>query len=80
MRHFPWQQAARDNVVIAMAVLRIIRRWRLREDLSIRENALRTGQTAKQLHEDLVKLGYTGSYGRVAACEQPISAASANIG
>lgn len=24
-------------------------------------------RTAKQLHEDLVKLGYTGSYGRVAA-------------
>ena len=24
-------------------------------------------QAAKQLHEDLVKLGYTGSYGRVAA-------------
>jgi hypothetical protein len=24
-------------------------------------------QTAKQLYEDLVKLGYTGSYGRVAA-------------
>ncbi len=47
-----------------MAFLSIIRRWALREHLSIREIARRT---AKQLHEDLVKLGYTGSYGRVAA-------------
>ena len=100
-----------------MAFLRIIRRWALREHLSIREIARRTTlsrttirshlrsgavepkfsvperpskldpyatklavwlkteagksrkqrRTAKQLHEDLVKLGYTGSYGRVAA-------------
>jgi len=98
-------------------VLSIIRRWALREHLSIREIARRTKlsrntirsylrsgaveprfsvperpgkldphatkllgwlkteagksrkerRTAKQLHEDLVKLGYTGSYGRVAA-------------
>ena len=50
--------------MIDMAFLSIIRRWALREHLSIREIARRT---AKQLHEDLVKLGYTGSYGRVAA-------------
>ena len=100
-----------------MAFLSIIRRWALREHLSIREIARRTGlsrntirkylrtgavepkftvpdrpskldpyalklvgwlkteagksrkqrRTAKHLHEDLVKLGYTGSYGRVAA-------------
>ena len=100
-----------------MAFLSIIRRWALREHLSIREIARRTKlsrntirsylrsgavepkfsvperpskldpyatklavwlkteaaksrkqrRTAKQLHEDLVKLGYTGSYGRVAA-------------
>jgi transposase len=103
--------------VIDMAFLSIIRRWALREHLSIREIARRTKlsrntirkylrsgavepefriserpskldpyaaklsgwlkteagksrkqrRTAKQLHEDLVKLGYTGSYGRVAA-------------
>jgi len=97
-----------------MAFLSIIRRWALREHLSIREIARRTQlsrntirkylrsgavepkfsvpdrpskldpyatklavwlkteagksrkqrRTAKQLHEDLVKLGYTGSYGR----------------
>jgi transposase len=100
-----------------MAFLSIIRRWALREHLSIREFARRTKlsrntirkylrsgavepefrvperpskldpyaaklagwlktetgksrkerRTARQLHEDLVKLGYTGSYGRVAA-------------
>ena len=56
-----------------MAFLSIIRRWELREHLSIREIARRTKlsrsgrRTAKQLHEDLVKLGYTGFYGRVAA-------------
>ena len=100
-----------------MAFLSIIRRWALREHLSIREIARRTKlsrntirkylrsgavepefrvperpskldsfaaklagwlkteaaksrkqrRTSKQLHEDLVKLGYTGSYGRVAA-------------
>ena len=100
-----------------MAFLSIIRRWALREHLSIREIARRTKlsrntirsylrsgavepkfsvperpskldpyaaklavwlkteagksrkqrRTARQLHEDLVKLGYTGSYGRVAA-------------
>jgi transposase len=103
--------------VIDMAFLSIIRRWALREHLSIREIARRTKlsrntirkylrsgavepefrvperpskldpyaaklagwlktetgksrkerRTARQLHEDLVKLGYTGSYGRVAA-------------
>lgn len=100
-----------------MAFLSIIRRWALREHLSIREIARRTKlsrntirkylrsgavepefkvaerpskldpfaaklsgwlkteagksrkqrRTSKQLHDDLVKLGYTGSYGRVAA-------------
>lgn len=100
-----------------MAFLSIIRRWALREHLSIREIARRTGlsrntirkylrsgavepqfrvadrpskldayavklsgwlkseagksrkqrRTAKQLHADLVALGYDGSYGRVAA-------------
>jgi len=100
-----------------MAFLSIIRRWALREHLSIREIARRTKlsrntirkylrsgavepefrvperpskldpyaaklsswlkteagkgrkqrRTSKQLHEDLVRLGYTGSYGRVAA-------------
>ena len=100
-----------------MVFLSSIRRWALREHLSIREIARRTKlsrntirrylrsgavepefrvpersskldpfavklagwlktetgksrkqrRTAKQLHEDLVKLGYTGSYGRVAA-------------
>lgn len=100
-----------------MAFLSIIRRWALREHLSVRQIARRTKlsrntirsylrsgavepkfsvpgrpgkldphatklavwlkteagksrkqrRTAKQLHEDLVKLGYTGSYGRVAA-------------
>ena len=100
-----------------MAFLSIIRRWALREHLSIREIARRTKlsrntirkylrsgavepefrvperpskldpyaaklagwlktetgksrkerRTAKQLHEDLVRLGYSGSYGRVAA-------------
>jgi transposase len=103
--------------VIGMAFLSIIRRWALREHLSIREIARRTKlsrntirkylrsgavepefsvperpskldpfaaklsgwlkteagksrkqrRTSKQLHDDLVKLGYTGSYGRVAA-------------
>ena len=100
-----------------MAFLSIIRRWALREHLSIREIARRTKlsrntirkylrsgavepefkvaerrskldpfaarlsgwlkteagksrkqrRTSKQLHDDLVTLGYTGSYGRVAA-------------
>lgn len=100
-----------------MALLSIIRRWHLRDHLSIREIALRTGlsrntirkylrsgtmepqfrvperpskldpfaerlsawlrrelnrprkqkRTVKQLHADLVSLGYDGSYGRVAA-------------
>ncbi len=100
-----------------MAFLSIIRRWALREHLSIREIARRTKlsrntirkylrcgavepefrvaerpskldpfaiklsgwlkteagksrnqrRTSKQLHDDLVKLGYTESYGRVAA-------------
>ncbi len=100
-----------------MALLSVIRRWALRDQLSIREIARRTGlsrntlrkylrsgtvepafrvperpskldpfadklsawlkteagksrkkrRTLKQLHADLVALGYTGSYGRVAA-------------
>ncbi|WP_284243775.1 IS21 family transposase, partial [Neomesorhizobium albiziae] len=100
-----------------MALLSVIRRWRLRDDLSIREIARRTGlsrntirkylrsdeieprfkvperpskldayaerlsawlraeanksrkqkRTIKQLHADLMSLGYEGSYGRVAA-------------
>jgi transposase len=103
--------------VIDMAFLSIIRRWALREHLSIREIARRTGlsrntirkylrtgtvepkfsisgrpskldayaaklsgwltaeagksrkqkRTLKHLHADLVALGFTGSYGRVAA-------------
>jgi transposase len=113
----PWLLAAGDIGVIDMAFLSIIRRWALREHLSIREIARRTKlsrntirkylrsgavepefsvperpskldpfaaklsgwlktevgksrkqrRTSKQLHDDLVKLGYTGSYGRVAA-------------
>ena len=92
-----------------MATLSVIRRWALREQLSIREIARRTGlsrntikkyltpgvvepryakrvslstldafadettksrkqrRTIKQMHTDLVALGFTGSYGRVAA-------------
>ena len=100
-----------------MALLSVIRRWALRDQLSIREIARRTGlsrntirkylrsgavepkfkvpdrpskldafadqlvrwletesskprkqkRTVKQLHADLVALGYEGSYGRVAA-------------
>jgi transposase len=103
--------------VIDMAFLSIIRRWALREQISIREIARRTGlsrntirkylksdvleprfsvpdrpskldayasklsgwlksegarprkqrRTIKQMHSDLVVLGYDGSYGRVAA-------------
>jgi transposase len=103
--------------VIDMALLGIIRRWALRESVSIREISRRTGlsrntirkylrsgavepkfkvperpskldpfadklslwlkaeggrsrklrRTVKQLHADLVVLGYDGSYGRVAA-------------
>jgi transposase len=103
--------------VIDMAFLSVIRRWALRERISIREITRRTGlsrntirkylrsgtvelkfkvpkrsskldafadklsewlkveagksrkqrRTAKQLHADLVVLGYNGSYGRVAA-------------
>jgi transposase len=112
-----WLLAAGDYRVIDLAFLSIIRRWALRDHLSIREIARRTQlsrntihgylrsgavelkftvpkrpskldlfatklavwlkteagksrkqrRTAKQLHEDLVKLGYTESYGRVAA-------------
>lgn len=47
-----------------MAFLSIVRRCALRENLSIRVIARRT---SKQLHDDLVTLGYTGSCGRVAA-------------
>ena len=100
-----------------MALLSVIRRWHLRDGISIREIARRTGlsrntirkylragtvepkfkvperpskldpfaeklsgwlrieagksrkqkRTAKQMHADLVALGYDGSYGRVAA-------------
>ena len=100
-----------------MALLSVIRRWHLRDELSIREIARRTGlsrntirkylrsneveprfqvperpskldayaerlsawlrteanrprkqkRTIKQLHADLMSLGYEGSYGRVAA-------------
>ena len=100
-----------------MALLSIIRRWHLREEIPIREIERRTGlsrntirkylrsgavepkfkvpdrpsnldpiadrleawlrveagksrkqrRTARQMHNDLVKLGYRGSYGRVAA-------------
>src|SRR5690606_29278198 len=105
------------NGVIDMALLSVIRRWALRDQLSIREIARRTGRsrntirkclrlgtvepafkvperpskldpyadklsawlkteagksrkgrrTLKQLHADLVSLGYEGSYNRVAA-------------
>ena len=100
-----------------MALLSVIRRWHLRDDMPIREIARRTGlsrntvrkylatdvvepayparktpsklddyeetltnwlfresrqhrkqrRTVKQLYRDLVKLGYTGSYDRIAA-------------
>ena len=103
--------------MINVAILSVIRRWALREQLSLREIARRTGlsrntikkylrsgaaephyakrispskldpyaeklsvwlkseagksrkqrRTLKQLHTDLVALGYTGSYNRVAA-------------
>ena len=103
--------------MIDMALLSIIRRWHLREEIPIREIERRTGlsrntirkylrsgavepkfkvpdrpsnldpfadrleawlrveagksrklrRTARQMHNDLVKLGYRGSYGRVAA-------------
>ena len=112
-----------------MAFLSIIRRWALREHLSIREIARRTKlsrntirrylrsgavepefsvperpskldpfaaklsgwlkteagksrkqrRTAKQLHEDLVKLGYTGSYGRVAAFARKVLPRSTSV-
>ncbi|MCW2283979.1 transcriptional regulator with XRE-family HTH domain [Rhodoblastus acidophilus] len=104
--------------MIDMELLSVIRRWALRDQLSIREIARRTGlsrntirkylrsdavevkfkvpertskldafagklsdwlktearkprkqkRTLKQLHGDLVALGFTGSYNRVAAC------------
>jgi transposase len=113
----PWLLAAGDIGVIGMAFLSIIRRWALREHLSIREIARRTKlsrntirkylrsgavepefsvperpskldpfaaklsgwlkteagksrkerRTVKRLHADLVTLGFTGSYARVAA-------------
>jgi transposase len=108
---------AGDIGVIDMALLSVIRRWHLRDELSIREISRRTGlsrntirkylrsgeveprfrvperpskldayaerlsawlrteanrprkqkRTIKQLHADLMSLGYEGSYGRVAA-------------
>lgn len=103
--------------MIDVALLSVIRRWRFREGMSIREITRRTGlsrntvrkylasgvveprypkrktpsklddyeltltswlfreskrhrkqrRTVKQLHRDLIQLGYTGSYDRVAA-------------
>ena len=111
----PWLFSAGVDGVIDVALLSIIRRWALRDRLSIREIARRTGlsrntirkylrsgavepkfgvparpskldafadqlgrwlkteanrprkqkRTLKQLHADLVTLGYDGSYGRV---------------
>jgi len=113
----PWLFSAGVNGVIDMALLSVIRRWALRDQLSIREIARRTGlsrntirkylragtvepkfkvpdrpskldafavklagwlktesskprkqkRTIKQLHADLIALGFDGSYGRVAA-------------
>src|SRR5690606_40905931 len=109
--------SAGDFGVIDMALLSVIRRWHLRDEVSIREIARRTGlsrntirkylrsdeveprfqvpdrpskldayaerlsawlrteankprkqkRTIKQLHADLMSLGYEGSYGRVSA-------------
>ena len=56
-----------------MDLLSVIRRWRFRDKLPIREIGRRTGlsrkqrRTVKQMHADLVELGFDGSYGRVAA-------------
>jgi len=113
----PWLFSAGVTGVIDMELLSVIRRWALRDQLSIREIARRTGlsrntirkylrgdvvepvfklperpskldafaaklsawlklesgksrkqrRTVKQLHADLVALGFEGSYGRVAA-------------
>ena len=56
-----------------MDLLSVIRRWHHREGLPIREIKRRTGLSRitirkylKQLHRDLVALGYDGSYDRVA--------------
>lgn len=57
-----------------MASLGVIRRWHFRKGMPIREVERRTGlsrkqrRTARQMHADLVALGYGGSYGRVAGC------------
>jgi hypothetical protein len=48
------------NGVIDVDLLSVIRRWHLREGRSIRE-------IVRQLHIDLVEVGYPGSYDRVAA-------------
>ena len=50
--------------MIDMRFLSVIKRWALRDKMPIREIARRT---VKQMHADLVKLGYEGSYERVAA-------------
>jgi hypothetical protein len=114
---FPLAIGLGDHGVIDMALLSIIRRWHLREEIPIREIERWTGlsrntirkylrlkavepkfkipgrpsnldpfagrleawlrvqagksrkqrRTARQMHNDLVKLGHRGSYGRVAA-------------
>ena len=56
-----------------MGFLSVIRGWALRDKMPTREIARRTGLSRKEprnvklMYEDLVKLGYDGSYERVAA-------------
>lgn len=63
----------RGNAAAHMGFLNIIRRMALREKLSIHEIARRTGMSRKQqrrlkqLHADLVALGFDGPYSRAAA-------------
>lgn len=49
--------------MIDVALLSVIRRWHFREAKRHRKQR----RSIKQLHSDLVQLGYTGSYDRVAA-------------
>lgn len=47
-----------------MALLSVNWQWHFRDGMPIREIERRT---AKQMHADLVALGFDGGYGRVAA-------------